>query len=320
MKEANPKTIGLFVIGGVVLSIAALVLFSDQGLFTPKRYFVAYFQQSVNGLSVGAPVRLRGIPVGVVTRVDGVYHPLLGDMIPRLTLEIHPETLENAVLKDGQYTLFPSLLAHGIRARLASSSLLTGQLYVALDFYPETEERYLGEKKHDYPEMPTIDSGLDRVIARLSELPIQELIARAISTLDSVENIMRHPQIDEALTALPQLIRNTDSTVVSAKRVLDEELIPLLQEANRTLVVTRGSIDALASDISEETLVQLSSTLKEFESALLLLQKRLDRQDPLSRELITTLREMGVAFRSIKELADELEQNPEALVWGKVAQ
>ena len=317
MKDANPRKIGLFVIGGVVLVIGSLVLFSSQNLFTPKRQFVAYFQQSVNGLSVGAPVRMRGIPVGLVTRVDGIYHPELGDMIPQLTLEIYPETLENAILEEGEYTLFPLLLARGLRARLKSSSLLTGQLYVALDFYPGTEERYLGGKKHKYPEMPTTDSGLEQVIAKLSELPVQELVVRAIRTLESVEEVLRDPHIDETLAALPQLLRNADSAVVSAKRLMDGELVQLLQEANRMLVVARESVETLASDITDDTLVQLNSTLDEFESTLLLLQQRLDRKDPLSQELLITIREAGIAFRSVRDLAEELEQNPESLVWGK---
>ena len=64
MKEANPKLIGVFVIGGLALFVAALLFLSSRDLFTPKSIFVAYFQQSVNGLNVGAPIRFRGIPVG----------------------------------------------------------------------------------------------------------------------------------------------------------------------------------------------------------------------------------------------------------------
>ena len=110
MKEANPKLIGVFVIGGLALFVAALVFLSSRDLFTPKSIFVAYFQQSVNGLNVGAPIRFRGIPVGEVLQIDGVYDPDTGNIIPRLTLEFHPETLENAGVAEGEYTNSPAFL------------------------------------------------------------------------------------------------------------------------------------------------------------------------------------------------------------------
>jgi len=320
MKEANPKIVGLFVIGGVVLIVASLVLFSSQDLFTPKRLFVAYFQQSVNGLSVGAPVRLRGIPVGVVVDVEGVYHPESGDMIPRLTIEMHPESMENAVVQKGDYTLYPALLARGLRVRLRSASLLTGQLYVDLNFFPDTEERYLGGQTHEYPEMPTLDSGLDQAIAKLSELPIQELILRASSTFEAIEQLLRNPHITETLAALPPLLNDADSTVVRIEQFMDRELTNTLHETNQALAVARQSMATLAESFSGETLLQIKSTLAESEVTLLLLQERLDRDDPLTYELLITLREIGAAARSMRELADELEENPESLIRGKADQ
>jgi len=320
MNEANPKIIGLFVIGAFVLVIGSLVLFSSQDLFTPKRMFVAYFQQSVNGLNVGAPVRFRGIPIGEVINIEGIYHPDTGDMIPRLTIEFLPETMENAVVEEGEYTLFPALLASGMRARLKSASLLTGQLYLALDFYPDTEERYLGGRNDRYPEIPTLDSGLDQVIAKLSELPIQELVLRAISALEAIEDVLKNPYIGEALAALPPLLEDADSTVVTLKLLMDREIVNTLREANQTLAVTRDSLVTLTTAINEESLVKLNSTLAEFEATSLLLQERLDNEGPLAHELLATLREIGAAARSMRDLADTLEEHPESLIRGKIRQ
>ena len=317
MNEANPKLIGLFVIGAIALVIGSLVLFASQDLFTPKRIFVAYFQQSINGLHIGAPVRLRGIPIGEIIKIEGDFKPGTGDMIPRLTMEIYPEIMQNAVVEEGEYTLLPALLARGLRARLKSNSLLTGQLYLALDFYPGTEERYMGGGNDPYPEMPTIDSGLDQAIAKLSELPIHELVLRASSTLEAIEDLLRNPYIGQALAALPPLLEDADSTVVSLQQLMERDVVNTLGEANETLAVTRESLVTLTASVNEESLVKLNSTLAEFEATTVLLQERLDSKDPLTQELLGAIREIGAAARSVRDLADALEENPESLVRGK---
>jgi len=342
MKEANPKLIGGFVIGGLALIVAALVLLSSQELFTPTRIFVAYFQQSVNGLNVGAPMRFRGIPVGKVLQIDGVYDPETGKMIPRVTLEFLPESMENARVEEGEYTLLPVLLASGLRASLKSASLLTGQLYVALDFAPDTPERYLGSGIDAYPELPTLDSGLEMAIAKLTELPLEELVESANSALVAAEDLLRHPRIEESLDLLPTLLTDADatlvdlrkltnrdlaalladadSTVVDLRKLINRDLVGVAREANQTLVAVRNTLQTLSTTITEESLVQISATLTEFGNTLRLLQERLDASDPLTFELLAALREIGSAARSVRELADTLEENPESLLTGKTTQ
>ncbi len=317
MKEANPKLIGVFVIGGIVLLISALVLFSSQDLFTPKRFFVAYFHQSVNGLNVGAQMRFRGIPVGEVLDIDGVYDPETGNMIPRLTLEFHPETMENAVVEKGEYTLLPFLLANGMRAKLKSASLLTGQLYVALDFYPGTPERYLGSGNDAYPELPTIDSGLDQAIAKLSGLPIEELFVRLNGALSAAEDFLRNPHIDESLAVLPTLFSDADSALVVLREYVNRDLTEATTNASQTLRVARSSLQTLTQTINDESLVQIGSTLTELENTLRLVQAHMDANEPLMYELLSALHEIGSAARSVRDLADVLEEHPESLVRGK---
>lgn len=317
MKEASPKLIGVFVIGALVLLVASLVLFSSQDLFTPKRFFVAYFNQSVNGLNVGAQMRFRGIPVGEVLKIDGVYDPETGNMIPRLTLEFHPETMENAVVEEGEYTLLPFLLARGMRASLKSASLLTGQLYVALDFYPGTPERYLGSGNDAYPELPTIDSGLDQAIAKLSGLPIEELFVRMNGALSAVEDLLRNPHIDESLAALPTLLTDADTTLVDLRQYINRDLADATQNASRALTVARTSLQSLTQTISDETLVQVDATLAELENTLKKVHQHLEANDPLMYELLGALHEIASAARSVRDLADALEEHPESLIRGK---
>jgi paraquat-inducible protein B len=320
MKEANPKLIGVFVIGAITLLVVAMVLFSSQDLFTPKRKFVAYFQQSVNGLNVGAPVRFRGIPVGEVIFIDGVYDPETGNMIPRLVFEFRPETLENAVVQDGEYTLLPLLLKNGLRASLKSASLLTGQLYVALDFHPDTIERRLSSGNDDYPEMPTIDSGFDEALAKLSDLPLEEVLSRAGGAFEAVENLLRQPGLQEAIATLPMLLTDADATVVDLKQYLDRDLVAVTEEARHTLASVRNSVQSLSTTLTDKSLVQVDATLNEMQVVLRLLHQRLEPGDPVMHELVLALREVGGAARALRELADTLEEHPESLLRGKATQ
>lgn len=318
MKEANPKLIGLFVIGSISLVVVALLLFTAQDFLTPKRFFVAYFQQSVNGLYVGAAVRFRGIPVGKVTEISGVYEPESGHMIPRVTIEFHPESMEDAKVEEGEYTLLPLLLEQGMRASLKSSSLLTKQLYVALEFQPDKPERYLGSKYDDaHPELPTIDSGLDMTIDMLSDLPIEEVIARLRSTLEAAEEVFKNPHVNEALATLPALLSDVDATAVDIRKLVNGDLATAVSEASQTLEVTRSSIQSLTTTVTEESLVQVSSTLTDLGDTLQLAQKRMSADDVLMYELLAAIREMRSAAQSVRDLADALEEHPEAIIRGK---
>ena len=320
MKEANPKLIGASVIGAITLLVSALVLFSSQDLFTPKRQFVAYFQQSVNGLNVGAPVRFRGIPVGEVIHIDGVYDPDTGNMIPRLIFEFHPETLENAVVQDGEYTLLPLLLKNDLRASLKSASLLTGQLYVALDFHPNTPERRLGTGSDAYPEMPTIDSGFDEALAKLSELPLEEVLSRVSGAFAAAEDLLRNPDVTATLAALPPLLTDADSAVVDLRGFVNSDLVFAARDARQALTIMRASVQSVASTLTETSLVQLDATLKDVDSTLQLVRERLQPDDPLSYELMRALMSVSSTARAMRELADTLEEHPESLLRGKPTQ
>ena len=160
---------------------------------------MAYFEQSVTGLDVGAPIKFRGIEMGQVVAIEGVYDEKTADVLPRLELEFYPETLRNAHVNEGEYTLFQPLVERGMRASLKSQSLLTGQLYVSLDYHPDKPIRKLGDSSDTYPEMPTIDSGLGELLGTFEDLPLDALVGQVTSTLDSLEALLRNRALPRQL-------------------------------------------------------------------------------------------------------------------------
>ncbi|MEP1231383.1 MAG: MlaD family protein, partial [Litorimonas sp.] len=243
MKRSSTVAIGAFVLGAQVLGGLALVLFASRDAFKTKRNFVAYFEQSVTGLDVGAPIKFRGIEMGQVTAIEGVYDPKTADVIPRLELEFYPETLRNASVADGEYTLFQPLVNRGMRASLKSQSFLTGQLYVSLDFHPDKPIRQLGDGKDPYPEMPTIDSGLGELLGAFEELPLESLVAKMTSTLDSVEGLLRNDGFADAANYLPVLLNDADAAIQGIVTLMTSDL-PL---TTRTL---RGVLDGESGSLT----------------------------------------------------------------------
>ena len=343
MKPANTKLIGIFVFGAILLTIGSLFLFGSRDLFQKKRYFYAYFEQDVNGINVGAPIKFRGIEVGSVKSIVGNYDTETSIVTPRILLEFHPETLKGAKVAKGEYTLFQPLLQRGMRASLRSQSLLTGQLYVSLDFYENRPIRNLGTDKDKYPEMPTIDSGLGEIFAAFEDLPLDALVSQITSTLDSLEHVLSNEGISESASYLPTLLQDIDTMINAIGVFTAEELPPTTTQiratlktgggsfekltdklTNETLVTVDDSLKSLTSQLSQETLVNLSSALRQFEvtmsqleSTLGTVQVQVDPSSPISNELTTTLREIQGAASQLRTFTQYLETHPEALLRGR---
>ncbi len=324
MKEANPKLVAVFVMGGMLLIVAALILFSSRDMFTPKRMFYVYFLQSVNGLNIGSTVRFRGIPVGEVIDINGIYNPKDGSMMPRVVIKFLPETLENAVVKKGEYTLLPLLLKNGLRVNLRSTSLLTGQLYVAMDFHPEKPARFLGEKNDRYPELPTFESGLDLTIEKISELPLEQTLARIISSIESIERLLSYPGIKQSIDSFHTLVLDTDAALIDVQKFVNNDLRSDSDKFRQALTIIQNSVNNLTRNVTTVTdrlntksLLSIESTMAELQSTLVLVQQRMSQKDPVNYELRSALRELTKAARSARELTDYLKQHPEAVLQGK---
>lgn len=317
MKQANVKSIGAFVIIAVLLVVAAVFYFGSQDFFKAERRFVAYFDSSVNGLNVGAPVKFRGIEIGQVESIEGVYDPKRMSLTPRVILVIFPETMQNAELQEGEYNLFKPLVQNGMRGSLESQSLLTGQLYVSLDFHPDQAIRKLGNERDQYPEMPTVETGLGEFLASIQKLPIDQIVTQLTETLGSLNQVLANDDLQATLADLPALTNSVKRSADSFGRFADRDLPRTTNEMRKLLATSGTSVTAISNKLNKDTLVRLDSTLSNVDQTLALAQSRLDREDPVSIELVNALREMSAAAESINRLTTLLEEQPESLIRGK---
>ena len=139
MSAAKPAIVGGFVLSGAALGVGAILLFGSLHLLSRTVHAVVYFQGSVAGLDVGAPVTFRGVRVGAVTSI--AVNLNMQDLTARIPvyLDVNPAQI---ALKDGvpgqSDADFGRLLAAGLAAQLNMQSLITGQLRVDLDLKPGT--------------------------------------------------------------------------------------------------------------------------------------------------------------------------------------
>ena len=183
-ETANPTRVGLFVVGAAALALSAVVAFGSMNLFKTTQQFEVHFDQSLMGLSVGAPVIFQGVQVGTV--VD-IFAMVASDDPPRIETPVIVEIVQGQVRRPANLPgrrdtkeAIHELIGTGLRAQLDVQSLVTGQLYVNLVVEPKTKVDYRGSGS--LPEIPSITSDLElvkdtllSVVNEVRRMPLQEI-------------------------------------------------------------------------------------------------------------------------------------------------
>ena len=191
MSKANPTVIGAFVIGALALLVAGLLLFGHARWFAERNTYIAYFPGSVKGLRVGAPVDFRGVTIGEVTGIRVLFDPKQVSARIPVVMQFDPGRIDVVgMTQGGSYKdQVERMIQAGFRAQLQSQSLLTGLLFVNLDFNPGTPVRLIGGDQPD-PEIPTLPSGMEQLQETAGDIAKQlpDVIDRLNRLLASVDN------------------------------------------------------------------------------------------------------------------------------------
>jgi len=330
-KQANTKLIGGFVVGAIVLVAAGVLLFGSGRFFSQQKKFVLFFEDSVKGLNIGAQVDFRGVKIGTVTDMKIVMNEKDLSLSIPVVIEINPERFRYAgslydmnklVAAQGKKNFIELLIHDGLRAKLTMQSIVTGQLGIHLDFYPDKPVRLVGGE-HDYPELPTVESSLSEIARTVQNLPVTEIAEKISKTLDGIEKLVNSPDLAEAIVSLNQTVK----AALALVRNLDNQIRPLATGAGLTLGEAKkmfGNADHLARNIDAripEIMAGLEETLKTAGVTMQGASKAIDGiagdNSPVRVELLRTLNELASAARALRILADYIENHPEALVRGK---
>jgi paraquat-inducible protein B len=326
-KQANKTLIGGFVIGAVALLVAVILILGSGTFFTERDSYVLYFEGSVKGLNIGAPVVFRGVKVGSVTDISLMADPEeLTVRIP-VIIEVEPDKFKKTVQKQGRdpEKTIQLLIEKGLRAQLVMQSFVTGQLMVNLDFNPEKPARFSGLKS-EHPEIPTIASGLEELVTKIEELPLSELINRANSSLEGLEDLVKSPELKKSISALHGALKDIRILVQDMHVNVAPLLAGIENSSNAARVAfeqaekTFSSIDGATAELTpsaQEALNSATSAMKHAEETLVSIQSFFAKDSQLMYELNNTLRELTATSRSIRIFVEYIEEHPEAFLKGK---
>jgi len=296
-KKANPALIGAFVVGAIALAVTAVVTWGSQALFERKYEYVCYFPGSVNGLNGGAPVKYRGVEVGVVKEIKVRFRQAPEDKRIPVLIELWGKRLHELGGSEPNRELLNDLVAGGLRARLASLSIVTGVMYVSFDDVPGSPIVFSElPGSGALPEIPTLPTELDELtravssfLANLSTVDLKGTAESVSGAMHGVSQVTTSTDLRAALENLPRLL--------SGLRQLTKTLNTDADKAGQVVDDAHGAVAAL-----HETL----------ESA----QGVVSPHAPLTVDMAVALSDVDKAAIAVRELADFLRRNPHAIVAG----
>jgi paraquat-inducible protein B len=223
--------------------------------------YVVNFSESVRGLAVGAPVDFRGIVVGEVSAIYTRFDPATKQFSIPVELHFYPERFTSRY-KSGEargrvaanpHQLADWLVAHGLRAQLRTGNLLTGQLYIAFDFFPNAQKATMAWSSNP-PELPTVPGGLQSLqdsitslVAKLNKIPFEGIGNDTHKTLQDADALLKRldtevmPQARDTLAAAQTALKSANHTLQP-----DSALAQSTGDAMRELARTAAAFRTLA--------------------------------------------------------------------------
>jgi paraquat-inducible protein B len=253
----------------------------QEKTYALRRTWMVFFDQSVRGLSIGAPVEIYGIKIGEVSGIDLIYDEKRKDLRVPVLLSIEPERIQNLLkalpeqkTEEREPLLRWFVEERNLRAQLKTGNLLTGQLLVDLGFYPDEPKAALAHE-NGLPVIPSMGGSIEQ---------IQESIARITRNLEKVP--------------FEKIGKNFDQ---------------LLKEATRTV----RDAGAFARRLDGETAPALQASLAALQKTLEEVQASIGQDSPLNYNLKKNLEELSLTLRSLRELTTAIETQPQSLLFGK---
>jgi paraquat-inducible protein B len=331
-KPANKTMIGAFVVGAVVLAVTAVVLFGSGKFFRKTEPWLTFFQGSVKGLNVGSPVVFRGVQIGQVTDIIVGFDPTQLEVLIPVFFEIDPEKFKDIGrrVETSDADMHKALISRGLRAQLQIQSLVTGQLLINIDFYPDTPAQLIGIDQfrdkmplEDWWEIPSVSTPLQELEKALSEINIKEITDDVRRAMDGIAKLATDPDLHEGIGVL----KNTLTEIQKLARHLDSKVDPLATSLDQTLDEARAGIGDARKMMNEQAPALVSKIKNAAESATTALEqanttlKSIEdlavEGTQLRHEVSAALTEISAASRSVRVLSDFIEQHPDAILRGR---
>ncbi len=336
-KKASSTRIGAFVILSLLLLITGIIVFGGGRLFRNKNTAIVYFDGSLQGLNLGAPVAYRGITIGEVKEilidVDAATYQIT---VPVL-ISLNPDKVIKVAGKDSKEnnpdinTFLKTMCDRGLRATLKTQSLLTGKLYIDLSIHENSLAIY-HDKDGKYLEIPAVQSELQQMTQAMQSLNFMELAAKFSSTMDSLEKMSTSLQqalasetsretlgvFFASLDRLHSILATVDGDLGPLMNKIDTTLSQVSQLSNQTNQMFINLDDQIVPLLVtlNSTVSDVGTTIRTTDELMSGLKQSTGVDSPLYFQLTETLGELGKTAKSVRAFTEYLDRNPQRLLFG----
>ncbi|MCP4212535.1 MAG: MCE family protein [Halieaceae bacterium] len=300
-EKSQYATTGAFVVGALLIFVAVVLYLLGSG-FGKRESFVMVFNAAAKGLSAGAPVALRGVQIGQVTDVDVVLDTKTADVLVVVKAEID----ETSIYYEGDPNAVDTedLIKRGLRAQLNMQSLVTGLLYIEMDFHPDTPVKHYNLNSK-LPQFPTVPTNLERLATQLQNFDIDKMAKRIETISDSIDTLVSSKEMQ-------QLPLNMNETLDSLKGLSEKMQTQLASSGPRLDAMLDETTTTIASTGS-----QLNDAVQSFENSMQSLEELVSSDSTTVYQMNEALNEVSRASRSLRLLTTTLERQPESLIRGR---
>lgn len=327
MIEANKYKLGIFVIIGAALFMTALFLLGIAENFQPKVRFVTLFDESVQGLEAGTPVKFRGVSVGKVTNVSYRY----SDNYIRVDMEsllssIDPDSKKYSSTSE-RAEFFKGVLmdeaANGLRCRLAMSSIATGLKFVELDYFdpkkcpppPVTPPEGILYIPSTKSVLANLSTDVSIALAKISSVDYEQISKEIVTTFKTINERLNDPKINNMIERFEKIVTTLDATTENVNNALSEaRLKQIVDEVADTI----KSINELSKTLKKEVdAVDLPHIAVKTEKAISDTAEAAKSITATRKDVSVTIDKLNEAIDSFTEFVNYLEEDPSSVIRGK---
>lgn len=318
-ERKNSILVGAFVVGAIIVTVVGTLWFAGGGLGSERSKVVMVFDGSVHGLTIGAPVALRGVNIGQVTQIDVIFDAKQIAVTMLVTAEILADSIQVVGAQaDLDKLTSQQLIDSGLRAKLATQSMLTGLLYIQLDFLPGKEAN-LAEIDSPYTQIPTIPTELEVIRRSLEDIDFAAITNNLHRIADGLDTLLNSDEMQALPSSLQSTLAAVEGAGSSLKKTLDDNspaLAQILEAGGETMATLKTELPKITVSL-EESLLRLETTLGTANDTLERIEVAASADSQLMRQLSQSMQDLSLTARSLRTLALSLEEHPESLIRGR---
>jgi len=338
-KKLEPTLIGIFVVLSLILFMVGISLFGGAKFFEKDSLVIAYFDDSLKGLSVGAPVTYRGVTIGQVKEIQiqiikngqskhKVIIPIIISLNGGQDLIVRSPNVQSEQEVDA---FLESMCKQGLRAKLKTISLVTGKRYIDLAMYKDSVPIYR-DKTGKFIEIPTLPSDILQAQKVIENMDFAKLYTKIFGTFESLDTLSK--SLSDALPPvktkglMDELLQITSSLNATLDQI-DTSIGPILSKVdsgidniNGTVSNANGFISTLDKAVQPvitdfgKIIQNFNNTLLQADQLLNQAEKTLQPSSPLYYRINETLHQFAETSKSIQKLSDYISRNPDSLIFG----